>query len=879
MKIKKIIAAVTSLALIGGAYPATSNTDILITACADEETTVSTEKEVSAEADKGEKASEKSGEKTVTPESKDKNDTETAEVGDIEEPEEECSAVFETEETVGGVKIMRVTGIKGDTLVIPAEIDGKPVVSVEDDAFNRSPELPQNVVNLKIEASLPALYGEQFLFFNSLENIEIGEGLETLDISIFSSSKETLRSLKLPDSLRDIRNRNVSYFSKLEDVTLGKGLVSIGDYAFWNCPIESIELPDSVEYIGHSAFMGCSIKSLTLPDKLASIGERAFALCDELEYVKFGSGLKRLDYSRVFENDFNLKTVEFNEGLETIGNEAFRKCYLLSKINLPSTLEKIEEMAFDCTSIAEVVIPASVKEIGAYAFTYMPDKEKDVVLTEGSNTVIIPANDAETSITVLSTDCKFSGNNVVFGLDEYDVLYGYEGSTAENYGKLDGRIQFIKLVKHDESMKLKEFIPEFNLYKLNDHTVVFPAEVDGKPFTKLVWDSSLKDTYDFTGINTIIVEGNVRDLDYSVFADFPDVAHIIIGEGIRSIGKDDLEKCRKTLKTIKLPDSLETIEEFAFINFDKLSAVELGNGIKSIGDYAFDSCAFLSSVTFPDGLRTIGIGAFERCYNLISVNIPDSLRTIDGGAFRDCYNLEEVKCGSNLVSIGKNAFDGDYNLKKVTLNEGLKELGESAFNNCCLLEEVNIPNTLKRIETGTFNETSIYDLVIPEGVEFIDSNAFSFLQSKDGDKEKTVFNYDGSELKEATIVIPKKTKELNITILNPECVLKGTPFDGEIDKIYCYNNSTAMKLYNIYELEFLDTMGDVNEDGQVDMADAVLIMQALANPNKYGLNGTDPRHITENGVRNGDVDQDSPGLTPNDALRIQEYLLGMRENF
>ena len=68
--------------------------------------------------------------------------------------------------------------------------------------------------------------------------------------------------------------------------------------------------------------------------------------------------------------------------------------------------------------------------------------------------------------------------------------------------------------------------------------------------------------------------------------------------------------------------------------------------------------------------------------------------------------------------------------------------------------------------------------------------------------------------------------------------------------------------------------GDANCDGGVDMSDAVLIMQSLANPNKYGLNGTDSRHITEQGQQNGDVDTSAKGITANDALRIQEYLLG-----
>ena len=67
--------------------------------------------------------------------------------------------------------------------------------------------------------------------------------------------------------------------------------------------------------------------------------------------------------------------------------------------------------------------------------------------------------------------------------------------------------------------------------------------------------------------------------------------------------------------------------------------------------------------------------------------------------------------------------------------------------------------------------------------------------------------------------------------------------------------------------------GDANCDGNVDMSDAVLIMQALANPNKYGVNGSDENHITTKGLDNADVDASSKGLTTNDALRIQEYLL------
>jgi len=69
--------------------------------------------------------------------------------------------------------------------------------------------------------------------------------------------------------------------------------------------------------------------------------------------------------------------------------------------------------------------------------------------------------------------------------------------------------------------------------------------------------------------------------------------------------------------------------------------------------------------------------------------------------------------------------------------------------------------------------------------------------------------------------------------------------------------------------------GDVDLDGTVAMNDAVLIMQSITNPNKYGLNGTDSSHITEQGRLNADVYENSrSGVTNMDALQIQKYLLG-----
>ncbi|MBR4628130.1 MAG: glycoside hydrolase [Ruminococcus sp.] len=67
--------------------------------------------------------------------------------------------------------------------------------------------------------------------------------------------------------------------------------------------------------------------------------------------------------------------------------------------------------------------------------------------------------------------------------------------------------------------------------------------------------------------------------------------------------------------------------------------------------------------------------------------------------------------------------------------------------------------------------------------------------------------------------------------------------------------------------------GDANCDGDVNMADAVLIMQAVTNPDKYGEGR--PDGITAKGVKNGDVKNTGDGVTNKDALAIQQYKLGI----
>ena len=102
--------------------------------------------------------------------------------------------------------------------------------------------------------------------------------------------------------------------------------------------------------------------------------------------------------------------------------------------------------------------------------------------------------------------------------------------------------------------------------------------------------------------------------------------------------------------------------------------------------------------------------------------------------------------------------------------------------------------------------------------------------------------------------------------------LKAGPAKLEITDNDC--PFTGSVYFNVVEVSKMK--GDSNCDGQMDMSDVVLIMQALANPNKYGENGTAKVHLTAQGKENADMDGN--GLTVGDAQKIQLKLLGLDDD-
>jgi hypothetical protein len=74
-----------------------------------------------------------------------------------------------------------------------------------------------------------------------------------------------------------------------------------------------------------------------------------------------------------------------------------------------------------------------------------------------------------------------------------------------------------------------------------------------------------------------------------------------------------------------IPNSVTSIEDFAFQFCFGLTSVTIGNSVTSIGNFAFYGCTGLTSVTIPDSVTSLGNYAFAYCSGLTRVNIPINL--------------------------------------------------------------------------------------------------------------------------------------------------------------------------------------------------------------------------------------------------------------
>lgn len=292
--------------------------------------------------------------------------------------------------------------------------------------------------------------------------------------------------------------------------------------------------------------------------------------------------------------------------------------------------------------------------------------------------------------------------------------------------------------------------------------------------------------YKSEGVNETysVADGVLFSSDGSILISFPHGgdAGYEVPEGTVTVGAHAFDGCMN-LKSVILPGTLRSIEDYAFYSCWNLSDVEFADGsvidiigssafrscrnletislslVKEIGDDAFASCTALTEVTFRQGLRVIGNYAFSET-NISDLQLPDSTRSVGNYAF---YSYAAEPRGSSddlhiglhmtyigteaFADIGAKAFDVDTSNSYYASIDGFltDKAGNTILDVPSGMEgEVWVPDGITGIASGAFlNANKIEKLHIPASVEFISTLNFEYKEADEPDEEgNTVYLYN-----------------------------------------------------------------------------------------------------------------------------------------
>ena len=246
----------------------------------------------------------------------------------------------------------------------------------------KAAEVPESIEGHTVASIAPNAFADC-----DVETVVLPEGLRIIGFRAFYRCGN-LKSVTFPDGLEFIGREAFLYCSKLEKITfpakliflgenafrgvplkeviLPEGLAYLGDYAFWNGgSCGKVVLPGSIAYFGAYVFQGqLKLKDVTISEGLQTIGEAAFA-SSGVKDIKLPESLKTVG-SGAFAYCESLQTVETG-GCETIGEQAFAFCPKLKSVRLGDNLQMIGNAAFLGHEMKEILLPASLKEIGVSA--------------------------------------------------------------------------------------------------------------------------------------------------------------------------------------------------------------------------------------------------------------------------------------------------------------------------------------------------------------------------------------------------------------------------------------------------------------------------------------------------------------------------------
>ncbi len=270
---------------------------------------------------------------------------------------------------------------------------------------------------------------------------------------------------------------------------------------------------------------------------------------------------------------------------------------------------------------------------------------------------------------------------------------------------------------------------------------------------------------------SLIVAGNGSMATYTngtqPYIDYQNIVNeIVVKYGVTNVSNQAFRQFAE-MTTLKLSNTVETIDVGAFIYSSKLKNIHFGTGLKSIGkqafaasgmqkvtlpknlelagDQIFQQCTSLVKAIFLNDNTDCGQAVFYRCTNLKNVYLPQNLTELKLGFFQECSSLEYLKLPESLITIGIQAFNectslnmevnlpnaknfnykSFYNTKITAVRiDSAEEIAAVAFDSCANLKTVYMPN-VKYIHSEAFEGCTNLTIDLPEGLIWIGDNAFN----------------------------------------------------------------------------------------------------------------------------------------------------------
>ena len=410
------------------------------------------------------------------------------------------------------------------------------------------------------------------------------------------------------------------------------------------------------------------------------------------------------------------------EGTRIICNGAFWHCSSLAEIVIPASVTSIGGLAFSgCGSLSSIVIPASVTSIGDGAF-FRCGSLSDIV---------IPA-----SVTSIGRTA-FSGCGSLSSI----VIPASVASIGDGAFSGCGSLSSIVIPASVTSIGNRTFSGCGSL-----SSIVIPPSIT----------SIGEGAFGGCGfLSSIVIPDSVTNIGNGAFNNCASLQYLSIPKSViclngnpfadwngrleclspNFIYEDDVLFCKgkskiisfrnKNIESYVIPSSVTSIGDWAFYGCDSLSEVVIPSSVTSIGDRAFAGCGSLLEVVIPSSVTSIGDRAFKDCGSLSSIVIPSSVTSIGDWAFYDCRSLSDIVIPSSVTSIGDWAFCGCSSLSDIVIPSSVTRIGNSVFRGCSSLSDIVIPSSVTSIGDRAFKDCgSLSSIVIPDSVTSIGCSAF-----------------------------------------------------------------------------------------------------------------------------------------------------------